>query len=108
MRKELQSDPEYNLDFPAFKNISFCKSIRPKNGAAGGGYFGILPRIVKSDFKVPANWEVVEEVAEGQVLDISENKYTNSVIEYVHTCNKPFVKCVRGFWVRMPTSQKEQ
>jgi hypothetical protein len=98
MRREFQPDLECNLDSPLLNNIGFCKSIRPKNQAAGESYCGMLPRIVKSNFKVPANWEVVQEVTEGQVLDRDEHR--GSPVEYVHTCTKPFDKCIDGFWTK--------
>ena len=88
---------EINLDIQEMGLITKvrpCKAIMPRTPGALGGYYGLLPRIVKSKFKVPPNWEVVEEVKPGQVL--ADEGWRGSL---VHTCESHgWDECVRGFW----------
>lgn len=104
-----QGAPQLNLHSPLLRNVRFCKSIAPKPGTTEEKlmrYTSAYPRIVKSEFKVPANWEVKESFKNGETFyypkrdvkghPIPVRGRNNTIL--AHTCAKPFDDCYNGFW----------
>ena len=89
MNHELQEFQDFNFDNPILEHARFCKSITPRNDADRRAYNGRLPRIVKSNFKVAANWDVLRRVEDGEDMGGG----------WIHTCSKPYEDCIDGFWV---------
>lgn len=102
-------DPENSL----VQAAQFCKAIAPKGGksawASGGLYGKAHPRIVKSEFKTPRDWEEVARWESGQSfttlrddgIEAVEIPVTDGFGRIlVHTCQKPYDTCHQGFWGR--------
>jgi hypothetical protein len=118
MRRENDSFPQYNLENPLYRHLHPCKAIAPKNltGGTGGKDYSVAhPRIVKSDFCVPANWQVVAEYTNGQsVLDENGHRitqeYLGEIQTLVHVCQKPY-NCLSdtagGFYADWQPSYRE-
>ena len=90
----------FNFENPLLKNLRACKKIAPRDGKSvkigrhtfSSGY----PRIVKSGFKTPSNWEEIIRVEDGQ--ELAPGQY--------HICTRRLQdnNTVDGFYVR--TEQK--
>jgi len=117
MRRENDSFPQHNLENPLYRHLRPCKAITPKNSTVNGGenYSAAHPRIVKSDFRVPANWQVVAEYTNGQpVLDKNGHsitqEYRGETQILVHVCQKPYNSlsdAAGGFYADWQPSYKE-
>lgn len=96
------SQLDFNWNSPLLKHLRLCKKIVPKNGEVWIGsrlYDRDYPRIVKLDFKTPPNWEEIDHIKEGQVLD--ETTFRRFPGERLtHTCHKPYDACVNGYWTK--------
>jgi hypothetical protein len=98
MRTEIFPDSclEINPDNPMLKALRPCKAIYPRDandpGAKNFSYDN--PRLVRTGFRVPANWTVKEEKQNGDpILDAQGQKiYQESmgVSQFlIHVCRKP-------------------
>jgi hypothetical protein len=114
-----QGAPTINTDNPTLRNLRFCKSIipEPNTPEAKLHYYGsAYPRIVKSNFKVPSNWRVVESYKDGEVFVEKERREDGSLIPgatsrgrvLAHTCEKPYDDCYNGFWGRWTNDPRFQ
>ena len=98
----------YTHQLPTINNkviqsgIRFCKAIVPKdeNAMINAEYWynKAYPKIVRSNFKTPPNWEEVRQYQDGDLLTHQRDPWTGKRL--VHTCKKPYDQCHNGFWGR--------